>query len=327
MHRRDLTLMPLAAFAARPPEQARAQGGAAAWPARPVRLVVPFAPGGAADVVSRLFAQPLSAALGQPVVAENRPGAGGTIGADAVAKAAPDGHTLVLSNIQPHAVAPAVYPAVPYDPVRDFTHLALLTEIPLALVVAADSPVRDLGQFVALARRTPGGLRVGTNGNGSSAHVSLELLKRLAGVELVHVPYRGSAAMALTEVLAGRIEAALPSLGEASGNERLRILTLAAPERLARWPGVPTFREAGYPEMVVSVWFGFSGPAGLPDAVADRLHREARDALARPEVAARLAEMGSGPDRGLSRTEFAAFVAREAARWAELARASGARAE
>jgi tripartite-type tricarboxylate transporter receptor subunit TctC len=327
MRRRDLVSMPLAALAAPPLPRARAQGGTtAAWPTRPIHLVTSFAPGGPGDLIPRIIAQPLSAAFGQTVLVENRPGAGGTIGADAVAKAAPDGHTLGISNIAPHAVAPAAYPNVPYDPVRDFAHIAMLAEIPLALAVSAQGPVRDMGQFLALAQRTPGGLRVGTNGNASSAHVSLELLKRSAGAELVHVPYRGSIA-AVTDVIGGRVEAAMTSLGEVGRNERLRVLAIAAPDRLEGWPAVPTFREAGYPDMLVSVWFGLSGPAGLPNAIADRLHREARAALARPEFAGRFADMGSGPDRGLSRAEFGGFVAQEAARWAGVVRAAGVRPE
>ncbi|WP_347547236.1 tripartite tricarboxylate transporter substrate binding protein [Roseomonas sp. CAU 1739] len=246
-------------------------------------MVVFVGAGSSGDVIARIVAQPLTAALGQPVVVENRPGAGGTIAADAVAKASPDGHTLVLSNIQPHAVAPAVYPNVPYNPMRDFMHVAMVAEVPLALAVSAQGPLQDLAQFVALARVTPGGLRVGTNGNGSSAHVTTALFGRLAGIDLTHVPYRGSSAQAVTDVIGGRIEGAMPSLGDVGRNDRMRVLAIAAPQRLAGWPEVPTFREAGYPEMVVSVWFGISAPAGLPDAIADRLHHEIQLALARPE--------------------------------------------
>ena len=153
------------------------------------------------------------------------------------------------------------------------------------------------------------------------------MLGRVAGIEITHVPYRGSSVPAVTDVIGGRIEAAMPSLADVGRNDRLRVLAIAAPERLAGWPAVPTFGEAGYPDMVVSIWFGLSGPAGLPDAIADRLHREVRTALARPEIAARLAELGSSPSRGLSRAEYTAFVAREGARWGEAARAGGIRAE
>jgi tripartite-type tricarboxylate transporter receptor subunit TctC len=327
MRRRDVALMPLAAFASLPRARAWAPGGGATWPTRPIRFVTSFGAGSSGDLIPRLLAQPLSAALGQPVLVENRPGVGGTLGADAVAKAAPDGYTFGFSNIAPHAVSPAVYANVPYDPVRDFTHIALVTEVPLALAVSAQGSIQDLAQFVALARRTPSGLRVGTNGNGSSAHVSLGLFSRLSGAEIVHVPYRGSSVPAITDVIGGRIEAVFPSLADAGRNDRLRVLAITAPERLAGWPAVPTFSEAGYPAMDVSVWFGLSGPAGLPDTIADRLHQEVQAALARPEVATRLAELGSGPNRGLSRSAFTAFVAREGTRWGEAARAGNVRAE
>jgi tripartite-type tricarboxylate transporter receptor subunit TctC len=328
MRRRHAALMPFAALATSLPGRTRAQcGTAATWPTRPIRLVTSFGAGTSGDLIPRLLAQPLAAALDQPVVVENRPGAGGTLGADVVAKAAPDGYTLGFSNIQVHAVAPAVYANVPYDPVRDFTHIAIVSEVPLALAVSAQGPVQDLAQFVALARRSPGGQRVGTVGNGSAGHVSLVVLGRVAGIEITHVPYRGSSVPAVTDVIGGRIEAAMPSLADVGRNDRLRVLAIAAPKRLAGWPAVPTFGEAGYPDMVVSIWFGLSGPAGLPDAIADRLHREVQTALARPEIAARLAELGSSPSRGLSRAEYNAFVAREGERWGEAARAGGIRAE
>ncbi len=246
MRRQSLLLSPIFAAALTGvvafPHDATAQGAAGPptpWPTRPIRFVTFVGPGSSGDLIPRLLAQPLSAALGQPVVVENRPGVGGTLAADVVAKAAPDGHTFGLSNIQPHAVAPAVYPSVSYDPVRDFTHIAIVAEIPLALTVAAGGSVQDLAQFVALARRTPGGPRIGTNGNGSSAHVSLGVFGRLAGIEIVHVPYRGSSVGAVTDVISGRIEAAMPSLADVGRNDRLRVLAVAAPERLAGWPAVP----------------------------------------------------------------------------------------
>jgi tripartite-type tricarboxylate transporter receptor subunit TctC len=303
------------------------RASADAWPARPIRFVVSLAPGSIADLIARLLAQPLSAALGQPLVVDNRPGAGGTLAGDTVAKAPADGHTIGLLTVQSHAVAPAVYAHVPYDPVRDFTHLALVAEIPLVLAVSAAGPVRTLEEFIALARRTPGGLRVGTNGNGSSAHVTIERFRRLAGIELTHVPYRGSNVPAITDLIAGRLEAIVPSLADVARNDRVRLLAASAPERLAGWPEVPTFREQGFPDLVSSVWISVAGPAGLPDVVADRLHAEIQAALARPEVAARLAEIGSGPNRGLSRAALTAYVAQEGARWGELARAANIRAE
>ena len=326
MRRRSMVLTAsLAVLAAPVPCGLRAQGGAtAAWPARPIRLVLPFPPGASPNAVGRRVAERLTANLGQTATVENRPGAGGTIGADLVAKAPPDGHVLGVCNTASHAVGPAVHLAVPYDPLRDFTHIALLAEFPLALAVAADGPIRSLPDFLAAARRTPGGLRVGTPGSGTAAHVGVEMI-RAAGAEIVHAPFSGGAAAAM-ETAAGRIEASFSGLGEVAGNDRVRLLALAARERVPGWPAVPTFREEGL-ELVAAAWFGLCGPAGLPDAVADRLHREAQAAVTAPEVAAVLAWLGSAPNRGLSRAETAAFVAAEAKRWGDAARAAGVQAQ
>ncbi|WP_198370160.1 Bug family tripartite tricarboxylate transporter substrate binding protein [Roseomonas rosulenta] len=313
----------LAAFALALPAPALAQ----AWPTRPVRLILSNGPGSTMDVIARLVLQPVAASLGQQVVVDPKPGAGGTIAGDLVAKAAPDGYTTGVFSVQSHAVAPAVYPAVPYDAVRDFTHIAVMAELPLVLGVSAASPIRSLGDFIAAARRAPAGLTVGTNGNGSSAHATIERFRRLTGVELTHVPYRGSNAPAVADVIAGRLDAIVPSLPDVAGNDRIRIIAISLAERLAGWPDVPTFREQGFPDMVSSVWISLGAPAGLPDAIADRLHAEVQASLARPEVSGRLAELGSGPNRGLGRAALTAYVAQENARWGEVARAANIRAE
>ncbi len=327
MRRRSMMLTAsLAVLAAPFPRGLRAQGGAtAAWPARPIRLVLPFPPGSSPNAIGRRVAERLTANLGQTAIVENRPGAGGTIGADLVAKAPPDGHVLGVCNTASHAVGPAVHRAVPYDPLRDFTHIALLAEFPLALAVAADGPIHSLSDFLAAGRHTPGGLRVGTPGNGTAAHVGLEMIRAAAGAEIVHVPFRGAAAAAM-ETVAGRIEASFTGLGEVAGNDRVRLLALAARERVPGWPAVPTFREEGL-DLVATAWFGLCGPAGLPAAVADRLHREAQAAVTAPEVAALLAWLGSAPNRGFSRAETTAFVATEAKRWGDAARAAGVQAQ
>ena len=306
------------------PGIARAQ--AAPWaPNRPVRLVVPFPPGGATDVVARLVAQRMGAALGQPVVVENRAGAGGTVGSDVVAKSPPDGHALLVSNIASQGVGPSVYRAIPYDAMRDFTHIALLAAIPNVLIVNADRPVRNIADFVAWAKRDPGGVRVASPGNGSSSHVTQELFKRLAGIELTHVPYRGSGP-AFNDVVANQIEAMVTTLQEAGRNDRVRILAVMSDHRIAGWPDVPTIVEQGFPDLVASTWFGLSGPAGLPAPIADRLHAEALAALAAPDVAQRRAEIGA-ESPPLSRADYTAFVAREIARWGEVVRLSGARVD
>ena len=219
---------------------------AQAWPARPVRIILTLGPGSTMDVITRLVAARVSAALGQQFVVEPRPGAGGTIAGDAVAKAAPDGYTLGVFSVQSHAVAPSVYPAVPYDPARDFTHIAMMAELPLVLGVSAASPMRSLDDFVAAAR-APAGLTVGTNGNGSSAHATIERFRRLAGISLTHVPYRGSNAPAVADVIAGRLDAIIPSMPDVAGNDRIRLLAISLPRaarRLARGADLP---RAGLP--------------------------------------------------------------------------------
>jgi tripartite-type tricarboxylate transporter receptor subunit TctC len=318
VNRRTLLLAALTPTLARA-QLARAQG----WPARPVRIVVPFPPGGATDFVTRPVAARLQATLGQPVVIENRAGAGGTVGSDLVAKAPPDGHTLVVSNVASHGVGPSVYPAIAYDAVRDFTHIALLAEIPSVLVVRADSTIASLADLVAAARSKAGGLSIASPGNGSSSHAKQEMLKRLAGIETTHVPYRGSGP-ALNDLAAGAVDAMITTVVEGR-NERFRALAITSAGRLPGFAHIPTFRELGF-DIVASTWFGLSGPAGLPAPIAARLNAEVLAALAQPDIAARLAEAGAMP-RPLPADAFAAFVADEVARWRAVARAAGMRAE
>jgi tripartite-type tricarboxylate transporter receptor subunit TctC len=303
------------------PGLARAQS----WPARPVRVIVPFPPGGTTDVVARLVGQRLSATLGQPVVIENRAGAGGTVGSDLVAKSPPDGQAFVISNIASHGVGPSVYRTMPYDAVRDFTHVALMAEVPSVLVVSAASPIRSLADFIAAAKARPGQLTLASPGNGTSSHAKQELLKRSAGIETIHVPYRGSGPM-MNDVAAGAVDAMITTLVEAGRNERFRLLAVTAARRVEGWPDVPTFPELGHPDLVASTWFGISGPAGLPEPIATRLNAEVLAALAHPEVAPRLVEAGATPRR-MSAAEYQAFVAAEVARWAAVVQAAGIRVE
>jgi tripartite-type tricarboxylate transporter receptor subunit TctC len=316
MRRRPLLLAAL-------PSAAAAQ--APVWPTRPLRIIMPFPAGNAPDTLARRLADGLAPRLGQPIMVENRPGAGGTIGAEAIARAAPDGYTLGISNLAPHAVGPAVYPSLAYDPVKDFTHLALLAEIPLALAVSAEARWRDLPAFLAAARERPGTLRVGTPGNGTAAQVSLELLRRITGAEFLHVPFRSGQA-AVLETIAGRTEATMANLSEVTGNDRLRVLGMGAEARLTCWSAVPTFAEQGV-SLLATIWFGLCAPARLPEAIAERLHRETLGFIEQPETAALLASLGSAPARRLSRPEVAAFIAAEGVRWGEAARAAGARAD
>jgi len=301
---------------------AQAQG----WPARPVRLVVPFPPGGTADVLGRLAAKEMQAALGQPVVVENRAGAGGAIGSDAVAKSEPDGYTLVLSNIASQAIGPAVSPkVVPYDPLRDFTHIGLVAAVPSGIVVSAASPIATMQQLIDKAKSAPGAVRFGSNGNGTSSQAKLAILNRIAGVDITHVPYKGSAP-ATADIIGGQIDGMIAAVPDVGRNERLRMLAVTTATRAARWPGVPTVGELGLGAMTASNWFGISGPAGIPAAVADKLNAALVAGLNHPEMAERLRELGAEPNR-MTRAEYTAMVAAEIPRWAEVVRSAGIKAD
>ncbi len=315
MRRRALFALTLLPAAAR---------GQAAWPARPVRVVNPF-PAGSPDAMARFVAERLTPVLGQPVVIESRSGAGGTIGAEAVAHAPPDGHTIGISSVGPHAVAPATVANLRYDPLREVAHLALLGEFPLALAVRADAAFADLAGFLAAARAAPESLRVGTVGTGGIGHISLDILRRTAGAGVTMVPFRGGSAAAV-ETMGGRTEATLAGLGEVGNQDRLRLLAVASAGRMPQHPSVPTFREAGF-DILANAWFGLCAPAGLPEPVAERLSREARAVTATEAYARFLAGIGGAPHRDLDRAAMAAFVAEEAARWGAAARAGGIRAE
>jgi tripartite-type tricarboxylate transporter receptor subunit TctC len=299
------------------PSIARAQ----AWPARTIRVVVPFPPGGTTDVLARLVTARMGERLGQNMIIENRAGAGGTVGSAVVAQAAPDGYTLLVSNVASQGVGPSLYRNLAYNAVTDYTHIGVIAEIPSVLIVNVDRPIRNLAEFIEAARRDPGGIRVASPGNGSSSHIKQVLLNQLAGIQTTHVPYRG-AGPALNDVVGNQIEAMITTLQEAGRNPRVRLLAVTSAQRVARWPDVPTFRERGY-DIVASTWFGLSAPARLPDAIADRLSAELLGTLAEPTIAQRLDETGS-TTRPLTRAEFQAFVADEVARWAPIVRASGA---
>jgi tripartite-type tricarboxylate transporter receptor subunit TctC len=318
--RRALLALPALALAT--PQPLRAQG---AWPARPVRMVVPFPPGGTTDVIARLVSQRLGTVLGQSFVIENRAGAGGTLGSDLVAKSPPDGYAFVVSNIASHGVGPSVYRTMPYDSLRDFSHVALIAEVPSVLVVNVNSPIRSLADFIAAARARPGQITLASPGNGTSSHAKQEILKRAAGIDTIHVPYRGSGPM-MNDVSGGAVDAMITTLVEAGRNERFRLLAVTAAQRVEGWRDVPTFVELGYPDLVASTWFGISGPAGLPEPIVTRLNAEVLAALAHPDIAPRLVETGATPRR-MSAAEYTAFVAAEIRRWAAVVQAAGIRAE
>jgi tripartite-type tricarboxylate transporter receptor subunit TctC len=303
-----------------------AEAGAQVWPARPVRLIVPFAPGGSADTLGRTVAQKLAEDFKQPFVVENRPGAGGVIGSELVAKAAPDGYTLLVSGVASHAVAPALPAGTPYDPLRDFTHIALFGGPPAVLVVSPSLAANDLHQLIVLAKAAPGALSFGSPGNGTHGQLVAELLKHFAGIEMQHVPYRG-ASIAVADVVAGHIPIASTTLSTAAGQihaGRVRALAVSAAARLPDYPGLPTYAEQGFPELVATIWFSLSAPANLSAEIADRLNAGVRRALELPDVRQRLRPEGIEPGR-LGAREFTNFVQEELKRWAPVVRASGAK--
>jgi tripartite-type tricarboxylate transporter receptor subunit TctC len=299
---------------------------AQAWPERPVRIIVPFAPGGSADTLGRLVAQKLSEQLKASFVVENRAGAGGSLGSELVSKAAPDGYTLVVSGIASHAIAPMLPQGTPYDPVRDFTHIALFGGPPAVLAVHPSVKAKDLREFVLLAKSKPGELSYGSPGNGTQGQLVAELFKQRAGIDLVHVPYKGASA-AVSDLIAGHLPAVSTTLTTAAPQIRsgkARGLAISAASRLAEFPDLPTFAEMGYPDLVATVWFSLSGPANMPQDIVERLNAEVNRALELPDVRERLKPEGIVPQR-LSARDFSTFVSDEVKRWGPIVRASGAK--
>ncbi|WP_439577707.1 Bug family tripartite tricarboxylate transporter substrate binding protein [Elioraea sp.] len=301
---------------------------AAAWPERPVRLIVPFAPGGGTDLLGRSVAASLQDRLGQPFVVENRPGAGGTIGTASVARAAPDGYTLVVGFIATHAIGPALYPNAGYDPVRDFACVATLATAPNILVVHPTVPAQDARMLASLARERPDSLAYGSAGIGSPAHLTGLLFARATAVSVQHVPYRGGAP-AVADLVAGRLQfmfagpvETLPHVREG----RLRALAVTTPHRSALAPDLPTMTEAGIPEVVLQQWFVLCAPAGTGAAILARLTAATDAALADAALRQRLTAAGLEPaaERGEAAQRF---VAEEAARWGALVRSAGLKLE
>ena len=299
---------------------------ALAWPEKPVRIIVPFAPGGSADTLGRLVAQKMSEHLKASFVVENRAGAGGAVGSELAARAAPDGYTLVVSGIASHVIAPLLPQGTPYDPVRDFTHVALFGGPPAVLAVNPSMEAKDLREFVALAKARPGALSYGSPGNGTQGQLVAELFKQHAGIQMVHVPYKGAAG-AVTDLMAGHIQVVSTTLTTAATQiraGRARGLAVSAPRRLPDFPDIPTYAEMGYPELVATVWFSLSGPANLPGDIVNRLNAEVNRALELPEVRERLKIEGIEPNP-MGAREFNAFVAEELKRWGPVVKASGAK--
>ena len=298
------------------------------WPSKPVRLIVPFAPGGSADTLGRLVAQKLSESFKQTFVVENRSGAGGVIGSELAAKAPADGYTLLVSGVASHCIAPALSKEFPFDPLRDFTHIALFGGPPGVLVVHPGVAAKDLREFVALLKAQPGKISYGSPGNGTQGHLLGEQLKQVAGIEMTHVPYKG-AGPAVADMIAGHVSAGSTTLPTAATQIRagkLRALAVSSSRRLVDFPDVPTYAELGYPELTATIWFSLSGPAGVPRDIVNRLNSEVRRILQQSDVRERLrlegVEIGD-----LDPQAFSAYVAAELKRWAPVVRAAGARAD
>ena len=298
------------------------------WPSKPVRLIVPFAPGGSADTLGRLVAQKLSESFKQTFVVENRGGAGGVIGSELAAKAPADGYTLLVSGVASHCIAPALSKEFPFDPLRDFTHIALFGGPPGVLVVHPGVAAKDLREFVALLKAQPGKISYGSPGNGTQGHLLGEQLKQVAGIDMTHVPYKG-AGPAVADMIAGHVSAGSTTLSTAATQIRagkLRALAVSSSRRLADFPDVPTYAELGYPELTATIWFSLSGPAGVPRDIVNRLNSEVRRILQQADVRERLRP--EGVEIGdLDPQAFSAYVAAELKRWAPVVRTAGARAD
>lgn len=315
----------LAGLAVAAPASAQQAGG---WrPERPLRIIVPFAAGGSTDVTTRIIAEQLAGRLGQGVVVENRAGAGGNIGVEYVARAAPDGYTLVMGTSSTHAASAALHRSLPFDPARDFAPVALVSYVPNVLVVPTSMPVRSVQEFVAHAKANPGRLSYGSAGSGSSHHLAASLLSVRTGIETVHVPYRGGAP-AMTDLLAGQLQFMVSPIIEAVAHiraERLCPLGVTTAERMPLLPDVPAIGEA-LPGYRMATWLGLFAPAGTPASAVETISAAVDSILRDPTVRARMLELGSVPLGGTP-AEFARFFAQEIPAWTELVRISGARVE
>jgi tripartite-type tricarboxylate transporter receptor subunit TctC len=298
------------------------------WPGRPVRIIVPFPPGGAIDALGRLLAQHFAEAWGQPVVVENRAGAGGLIGTEAAARAAPDGLTLAMGAVSTHAINPAIYRRMPYEPLRDFAPIAPVAIVPNLLVVHPGLGVNTVAELVALAQSRPGQISYASAGAGTTLHIACELFQSLTKTDLIHVPYKGSGP-AVTDVVGGRVPVMCDSITSAQPHVRagrLRALGVTSATRSATMPEVPTLAEAGVSGYEMNPWFGLFAPAGTPAAVVARIHADVTRTLARPEVRERLMTIGAEPMRGTPE-QFAAMIRADLDKWGRLVKSAGITAE
>jgi tripartite-type tricarboxylate transporter receptor subunit TctC len=297
---------------------------AEAWPTKPIKLIVPFPPAGGTDVLSRALAQAITVSTQWNFIVDNRPGAGGNIGLDAAAKSPPDGYTLAMGQTANLAVNPALYAKMPFDAVKDFTAVALVSSQPLILVVGTNSEFRSLKDLVDKAKRAPGKLNMASPSNGTMGHVGGEMFQRRAGIQLTHVPYKG-AGPAVADLMGGSVDCYFgnsQAVGGLVAGGRLRPIAVTSPRRLASLPDTPTVAESGYPGFEAATWSGVVAPTGTPKAIVDRLNAEINKALGNTEMAKKLAEDGSTPLGGTSQ-QFADFIKAEIAKWGAVVREAG----
>ena len=295
------------------------------YPAKPVRILSGFAAGGAADIIGRVVAQRLSDTWKQPFVVETRAGAAGIIAAEAVARSAPDGYTLLVGTMTTHGIAPSLYKKLPYDVIRDFAPVALIGHIPLVMSVGNSIPASSVDQFVALAKAAPGKYSFATAGGGTPPHLTGELFRSRFGLDLVHVPYKGTAP-AVTDLIGGQVSMTIDGLTVQLPHIRagkLKALAAASAKRIATLPDVPTFAELGYPELQVSLWYSLFAPAGTPRSIVAALNAEVARMLTVPEVRQRLAELAVEPGDGGSPEQFGAYVQSEIKRWGQVVQQVG----
>jgi tripartite-type tricarboxylate transporter receptor subunit TctC len=298
-----------------------------AWPSRPIRFILPFPPGGGTDILGRLIAERMTASLGQPVVTENRGGAGGNVGAEAAARSAPDGYTIVL--VAPSlAISTSLYSKLSYDAVKDFAPVSLVATVPNVMVTHPSVPANTLAEFIRLARTKPGEMNYGSGGSGTSNHLAGELFNIVAGVKLVHVPYKG-VNLAMNDVLSGQIHLVVIGVPAAAPHikaGKLRALALVAPQRAAALPEVPTVAEAGLPKFEVTTWYGVLAPAGTSRTIVTRLNADLVKIMHSPDLKERLAAMATDPATSTPE-EFAEYIKREIVKWGEVVRQAGLKAE
>ncbi len=301
---------------------------AQSYPSKPIHFVVPYPAGGPLDTVARLLGQKVSESVKESVIVENKPGAGGNIGADFVAKSAPDGYTILMGAVATHAINPTLYSHIPYDPVKDFAPVTEVAWTPNVLVVNPSLPVSNVKEFIAYAKAHPGELNFGSGSTGSAGHLAGELFKSMAGVQMVHVPYKG-AAPAMQDLIGGQVQLMFDNLASSLGQIRagkVRALAVTTLQRSSLAPDLPTIAESGLPGFDISTWFGIFAPGGTPQPVVQKLHDEFVNALRAPDVQARLKTMGAEPV-GSTPQEFAAYIRSESQKYAKVIKASGAKVD